>query len=448
MNSEKLLAEVKEKYENAYRKQTPKSRAAIEVAKKYMPGGQTRRGTFYFPYPIWTEKAEGCKLTDVDGNEYIDFHGCYTTMIVGHGNPKVVEAVKQQLARSVADSTMSLPVIRWAEIMCQRVDSVEEIRFTNSGTEGAMGAIRGARGFTGKDKIIKTEGCFHGSWDPTVYPTKSLGLPQSILTDSITIPYNDNQAAEKAIVENKDQLAAMILEGQMGVAGQIPPKDGYLNFLRKITAENNVLLILDEVQSFRLDHGGMQHIQKVKPDLTLFGKIIGGGFPAGAFGGRKDIMELFSPWTNKISHTGTFSGNPITATAGIATLEQVTPEAIAKINKLGESLATGIRQVFTKLNIKGQVTGTGSLQNVHFSPVPVVDGKTSAEANKDILHLFHLALMGKGIFSVSRGLFAISIPMTEKEIDTAVKAVEATLSDLLPSIEQLWPELIGTPIGA
>ena len=448
MPSEKLLAEVKEKYENAYRKRTPKSRAAIEKASKYMPGGQTRRGTFYFPYPIWVDKAEGCKLTDVDGNEYIDFHNCYTTMIVGHGNPKVLEAIKQQLMKSTADSTMSLPVIRWAELMCQRVKSVDEIRFTNSGTEGAMGAVRAARGVTGKDKIIKTEGCFHGSWDPTVYPTKALGLPQSILGDSIVIPYNDKEAAEKAIIENKDQLAALIIEGQMGVAGQIPPKDGYLSFLRKVTAENNVLLILDEVQSFRLDHGGLQHVEGIKPDLTIFGKIIGGGLAAGAFGGRRDIMELFSPWVNKILHTGTFSGNPITATAGIATLEQVTPEAIARLNKLGESLATGIRQVFAKLNIKGQVTGFGSLKNIHFSPVPVMDGKAAAEANKDVIHLLHLALMARGIFIASRGMFDTTTPMTEKEIDVVIKAVEDSMTEMLPYIQQLWPELIGTPVSA
>ena len=447
MSSEKLSAEVKEKYENTYRKRTPKSQAATKKAEKFMPGGQTRRGTFYPPYPIWVDKAEGCKLTDVDGNEYIDFHNCYTTMIVGHGNPKVLEAIRQQLLKSTADSTMSLPVIHWAELMCQRVKSVDEIRFTNSGTEGAMGAVRGARGFTGKDKIIKIEGCFHGSWDPTVYPTKALGLPQSILGDSILIPYNDEKAAEKAIVENKDQLAALIIEGQMGVAGQIPPKKGYLSFLRKITAENNVLLILDEVQSFRLDHGGLQHAEGIKPDLTVFGKIIGGGLPAGAFGGRKDIMELFSPWTNKISHTGTFSGNPVTASAGIATLELVTPEAIARLNKLGDDLATGLRKVFAKLNIKGQVTGIGSLKNIHFSPVPVVDGRTGAEANKDIIHLLHLALMERGIFIASRGMFDTTIPMTDKEIDIAIKAVDDSLTEMLPYIQQLWPELIGTPVG-
>ena len=310
-----------------------------------------------------------------------------------------------------------------------------------------MGAIRGARGVTGKDKIIKTEGCFHGSWDPTVYPSKAVGLPQSILADSMTIPYNDKEAAEKAITENKDQLAAMIVEGQMGVAGQIPPKEGYLSFLREVTTANNVLLILDEVQSFRLDYGGMQHIVDIKPDLTIFGKIIGGGLPAGAFGGRRDIMELFSPWVNKISHTGTFSGNPITAIAGVATLEQVTPEAIARLNKLGESLAEGIRQVFAKLNIKGQVTGTGSLQNIHFSPVLVVDGKTAAEANKDAIHLLHLALMERGIFIASRGCFDTSTPMTEREIDTAIKAVDDSLSEMLPYIEQIWPELIGAPVS-
>jgi len=441
---EKLLGEITERYENTYKKRTTKSEEALGSAKKYMPGGDTRTSIFFRPYPIWISKANGCRITDIDGNEYIDFHNCYTTLVLGHANPQVVGAIREQILKGTAHGALMPIVIRWAELICQRVESVERIRFSNSGTEAVMTAIRAARGFTGKDKILKIEEGYSGSYDPVVYPSDATGLPKSVLADSITVPYNNEEAAERAIVENKDQLAAVIVEGMMGSAGQIPPKDGYLSFLREVTAANNVLFILDEVQCFRIDYGGMQRIFGIKPDLTVFGKMIGGGFPVGATGGREDIMNLFSPEVQKVKHSGTLNGNPVTATAGVTTLEQLTAEEIAKINRLGESLARGIREVFAKLNIKGQVTGRGSLQNLHFCQVLVIDGKTAKKvANQDILHLLHLALMERGIFIASRGLFAISTPMTDKEISLTIKAIDDALSKLRPYIEHIWPELIG-----
>ncbi len=448
MSSKELLSKITQKYEDAYEKRTAESRMTGERAEKYMPGGNTRAAIFFQPYPIWIDKASGCKFTDLDGNEYIDFNNCMTTLALGHANPKVVEVVREQLVKGTAHGALLPIVIRWAEIMCQRIASVDKIRFGNSGTEATMMAVRVARAFTGKDKILKIEGGYYGSFDPVVYPSNTAGLPASVQTDSMIVPYNDKEAAERAIVENKDQLAAIIVEGMMGAAGQIPPKDDYLGFLRKITAANGVLFILDEVQCFRVDHGGIQNVFGVKPDLTTFGKVIGGGFPVGACGGREDIMSLFAPRALKVGLSGTLNGNPVTATAGVATLEQFTAEEIARINGLGESLAQGMRKIFTKLNIKGQVTGKGSLQNLHFSPVPVTDGKTSQQANDAaLLHLLHLAVMERGIFMPGRGLFVVSTPMTEKEIDLAISAVDDVLSELRPHIEQIWPEFIGTPIS-
>jgi len=450
LKSEKLFKEITKKYEDDYRKRTPKALATTEMARKYMPGGDTRTAIWFWPYPIWVDKAEGYKLVDIDGNEYIDFHNCYTAMVLGHANPKVVKAIRDQAVKGIAYGALVPDVLRWAELMCQRVASVDKIRFANSGTEAVMMAIRVARGFTGKDKVITTEAGYHGSYDTVVYPPSANGLPRSVLADSITVPYNNWEATEKAIVENKEDVAAFILEGMLGAAGQIPPKDDYLSFLREVTAANDVLLILDEVMCFRIDYGGFQHIAGIEPDLTTFGKLIGGGLPVGAVGGREDIMKLFAPVSGifsapgerSVHHSGTFNANPLTAVAGIATLEQFTAEEIARINKLGEFLAEGIGKVFTKWNVKGQVTGWGSLQNVHFSQVPVVDGKTAQNANKDILHLLHLNLLKRGIFVPERGLFNISTPMTEKEIDTAVKAVDDSMSELRPYIEEIWPELV------
>ena len=443
MSREQLLTEVTKKYEDTYRKRTQKSRATLEAARKYMPGGDTRSSIWFEPYPIWIDKAEGCRFTDVDGHKYIDFHNCYTTMILGHANPKVVAAVREQAAKGTAFGALIPKVIRWAELICNMVDSVDKVRFGNTGSEAVLMAIRVARGYTGKDLLLKTDGCYHGNYDPVVYPSNATGIPKSAQGDSLIVPYNDKAAAEKAILENKDRLAAVIVEGAMGAAGGIPPRDGYLEFLRKVTTENGVLLILDEVISLRLAWGGAQAIYGIKPDLTTMAKIIGGGYPVGAIGGQEDIMQLFNPEAHKVYHAGTLNANPITATAGVATMEQLNAELINKINKLGESFAEGVRAIFKKLNIQGQVTGMGSLQNIHFSDQPVVNGKSAREANKDLLHLFYLAMQERGMFSAARGLYVMSTPMTPKEIDAAVKAVDDVVTELKPTIEDLWPELIG-----
>jgi len=443
MSREQLLAEVTRKYENDYRRRTRKSQTIQEAAKKYMPGGDTRTSIWFDPYPIWIDKAEGCRFTDVDGQEYVDFHNCYTTMILGHANPKVLAAVREQAAKGTALGALIPTVVRWAELICNMVESVDKVRFTNSGSEAVMMALRVARGLTGKDLIVKTDGCYHGSYDPVVYPSDMTGIPKSAHGDSIIVPYNDKEAAEEAIVKNKDRLAAFIVEGAMGAAGMIPPRDGYLEFLRKVTAENNVLLILDEVISLRLAWGGIQSIYAIKPDLTAMAKIIGGGYPVGAVGGREDIMQLFSPEMHTVYHAGTLNANPMTAAAGVATLEQLNALEIDKINKLGESFAGRVRAIFKRLKIKGQVIGIGSLQNIHFSEKPMVDGKSAREANKQLLHLFYLAMLQRGIFSASRGLYVMSTPMTQKEIDTAIKACDDSLTELKPYIEQIWPELVG-----
>jgi len=446
MSRERLLAEITKKYEDAYKRRTRKSQDTLESAKKYLPGGDTRSAIWFEPYPVWIKEAGGCRFTDVDGNEYIDFHNCNTTMILGHANPKVVAAVREQAAKGTALGALIPKVVRWAELVCNMVASVDKVRFSNSGTEAVMMALRVVRGLTGKDMILKTDGCYHGSYDPVIYPSDATGIPKSAQGDSIIVPYNDKEAAEKAIVENKNGLAAVIVEGAMGAAGMIPPRDGYLEFLRKVTAENNVLFILDEVISLRLGWGGIQSRYGIKPDLTTMGKIIGGGFPVGAVGGREDIMRLFSPETRQIHHSGTLNANPITATAGVATLEQLNAEEIDRINKLGESFADGVRAIFRKLNIKGQVTGIGSLQNIHFSDKPVVGGKSAREANKDLLHLFYLAMLERGVFSAARGMYVMSTPMTRKEIGTTVKAVEDVMMELKPAIKDIWPELVGQSI--
>lgn len=457
MNREEMIKEWVNKSDEAYLKRTKKSRAALKAAAKVLPGGDSRTSTFYYPYPIFIDQGKGCRIKDVDGNEFLDFHNCYTALIHGHAYPPIVQATRKLAGRfATALGAPTTLIAEWAETICRRVKSVRKIRFCNSGTEAGMLAIRTARAFSGKDKILKIKGGYHGSYDDVVHPANAAGLAKSVQSEQLTIPFNDPGAAERAIVENKDQLACLIVEGMMGAAGQIRPRDGYLEHLRKVTQENGVLMILDEVMHFRLHYGGLQRIYSIEPDLTMFGKIIGGGYAVGALGGREDIMELFDPIkgqaliqdspglsaTAKLFHGGTFNANPMVATAGKIMVENLTAKEIARINKLGESLAEGIRNIFSRLRIKGQVTGIGSLQNLHFTPEPVVDFKTAQTDRHELMHLVHMGLLQRGIFIPARGLFALSTAITQKEIDMTLSAMDDLMTGLKPQIEQAWPELL------
>jgi len=322
------------------------------------------------------------------------------------------------------------------------------VRFCCTGAEAVMFAIRGARAYTGKDKILKMEGCYHGTYDPIEQEVgwQSLppGLPKSVEKDVLVTPFNDKEAAERIIRENKEELAAVIVEGVMGAAGMIPPEDNYLKFLQQVTTENNVLLILDEVISFRLATGGTQQIYDVKPDLTVLGKSIAGGLPAAAFGGREDVMAVFSPKQKRpVHHGGTFIATPATAAAGIAGLREMTKEALDRINALGESLAEDVRRVLADLKIKAQVAGYGSLHQIHFTPEPVTNAAVSANQDMDIKQLFHLAMLIRGMFTQKRVQYNVSMPMTQTEINEAVAATADGLSELKPLIKEVAPQLIG-----
>jgi glutamate-1-semialdehyde 2,1-aminomutase len=442
---DKALAEVTSRVEGEYRRRTKRSYAVAQEARKYLPGGDTRRSIFFFPYPIWIDHAKDCRVYDEDGNEYLDFHNCYTTMILGHGNAGVNAAIKEQLDQgTLALGAFKKNVVTWAQILCERVESVEQVRFTCTGTESVMMAIRAARALTGRDKIIVEYGGYHGAYDAVVFPPDSRGLPKSLMADTIVVPYSDEAALERALQENKGKVAAVVLEGLMGAAGMIPAKKGYLQAARRLSTEHGAIFILDEIISFRLDYGGLQHIEGVKPDLTTFGKIIAGGTAMAAFGGRRELMQLYSPESQVLHHAGTLNANPLSAAAGVAMLKQITPEFIARINALGTSLRDGMNGIFRKAGVKGQVTGMGSLSNVHFGPVPVVDGHTARDTtNKEILHLFHLSLINRGILVPERAMFCISAPMSERDVKTAIEVVDDIAHELKPYIEQVWPDLIG-----
>jgi len=449
MSKKERVAEFSQKIEEIYLQRTSKSREIIEDAKRFVPDGDMRISIWFEPYTAVMAKGDGCHLYDEDGNDYLDFSNNWTSMILGNNHPKIVEAICQQAPMGSAMAAPPQRAYEWAQLLCERIPSVDRVRFCTSGTEAVMFAIRAARAFTGKDKILKMEGNYHGSYDPmemTVGWRKlPPGLPKSAELDLLVVPFNDKAAAEKMIKENKDELAAVIVEGVMGAAGMIPPEDDYLKFLEETAHANDVLLILDEVISFRLSTGGAQEIYGVQPDLTALGKTIGGGLPVGAFGGREEVMAVYSPrHKHPAHHAGTFVATPIAVAASVAGLKEMTAEAIDRINVLGWSLAEQLQSALDELKIKAQIKGYGSLQQIHFTPEPISTASTAFfTIDRDILRLFHLSLMNKGIFIPNRGFFAVSTPMGEAEIERAVKASAETLAELKPLIGKIAPQLIG-----
>jgi len=449
MSRKELVAKYSLQIEEAYRKRSPQSRKVIEDAAKYVPDGDFRVSVWHEPYPVVMGRGDGCHLYDIDGNDYLDFSNNWTSMILGNNNPKVVEAISQQAPLGSAMAAPHQGAYEWAKMICDRIPSVSKVRFCTSGSEAVMFAVRAARAFTGKDKILKMEGNYHGSYDPmemtTGWRKLPWGLPKSVEQDVLVTPFNDKEMAEKIITENKNELAAVIVEGILGAAGMIPPEDDYLKHLQEVANQNDVLLIIDEVISFRLATGGAQQIFDVNPDLTVLGKSIGGGLPTGAFGGREDVMAVYSPRQKRPAHhAGTFVATPIAVAAGIANLREMTAETLDKINSLGWSLAEKLQGILDEVRIKAQIKGYGSLQQIHFTPEPVFTASTAYfTQDRDVLRLFHLSMMNKGMFIGSRGFYSVTTPMSEAEIEKALEATVECLSELKPLIQEIAPKLIG-----
>jgi glutamate-1-semialdehyde 2,1-aminomutase len=449
--------------EKEYVRRTRKSGKFDREASRYLPGGSTRSSTDSHPYPIYMESGADCHLKDVDGNEYIDFMNNYTVLILGHGHPKVKQAIVDQTGKGVLLGAPSRSQYELAQLICERVDSVDKLRFCNTGTEAVMYAIRAARAVTNREKVVKMEGGFHGNIEQvevSVSPDISIagpaekpislpdtqGITEGMLQDILVAPFNNIEATRKIVEENAKDIAAVIIEPLMGYTGMIPAKKAFLKFLRDITMQNNIILIFDEIISFRLSSGGSQKIYGVKPDLTTFGKIIGGGLPVGAFGGRENLMDIFSPKSkHPLHHSGTFNGNALTMAAGIAAIKEIDDPLISGINELGDNLRKGIQEIFRTKGISGQVTGFGSLMNIHFSNQTVMDLRT-AKANwgsaLPIRDLLNLALKNCGIYTPRRVMLCISSPMTEKDISKTLQAFEQSLNQLRPVIERYCPEFL------
>ena len=422
-----------------YIETTPKSHALHERAMQSLPGGNTRTTLHMQPYPFYFDHGVGCRVYDVDGSERIDFLNNYTSLILGHAHPQVVAAVEQQLRRGMSMAAPTELEIALAETLKRRLPSIDLLRFTNSGSEATLMALRAARAYTGRAKIAKFAGSYHGSHDyaaaePTAdAATQRMGVPAAVAETLVMLPFNDAAAVEQRIAAHRHELAAVIIEPVIGAGGVIAPQPGFLEALRAITTEHGIVLIFDEVIAFRLGYHGAQGYFGIKPDLTTLGKIIGGGLPVGAIGGRAEIMAVFDPHRpDHIGHGGTFNANPLTMVAGLATLEQLTPQVYDQLAALARELRQKMRALFDELGIAAQINQIGSLFNIHFSDQPVIDYATVCASDRELIGQLQLAALNNGVAFASRGMGCLSTPMTSHEIDACVTAIRRGLHDLIP----------------
>ena len=421
---------------NSYVSKTSKSKALYERAKKVLPAGVSYAIRYFEPYPFYTARAEGSKLFDVDGNEYVDFWLGHTALILGHSPPAVVEAVRKQLERGTHFGTSHELEVKLAEKVVEMVPSAEMVRFTNSGTEANMYATRLARAYTGKNKIAKFEGGWHGGYDAlhkgVRYPfdiPESAGLTEGALRDTIVLPFNDLEGVEEKL--KNERVASIVIEPVLGAGGGIPAEREFLKGLREFCDENDILLIFDEViTGFRLAPGGGQEYYNVIPDITVFGKILGGGFPIGAFCGRRDIMErinnLIYERPHYSFHGGTFAANPISMTAGLATLEILEDGTlINRLNTLGEKIREKLREIFEAKGVDVQVTGAGSLFQTHFTRETVKDARAAFNADRKKLVDYHLSLISNGVFFLPTHVGALSAAHSESDIEKLFSETES-----------------------
>jgi glutamate-1-semialdehyde 2,1-aminomutase len=426
------------------------SQKLYDRALSSLPGGNTRTTVFMKPYPIYAARGEGCRVFDVDGNSYIDCINNFTSLIHGHAHPVLIEAATRQLALGSAFGMPTESEVELAELIAARLPSVEQVRFTNSGTEAVMMALKAARAFTSRPKIAKCEGAYHGSYDyaevsldPTpdtwgrnapVSVAYAKGTPEKVLSDVLTIPFNDAEAAVSLIREHGAELACVLVDPMPNRAGLAPADQSYLVALRQVTREVGALLVFDEVITFRVGYRGAQGVWGIDPDLTTLGKIIGGGFPVGAVGGRKEFMAVFDPRVGKpaLPHGGTFSANPVTMRAGLAAMELLDEAAFVRLDAIGSAVRSGIDDAFRKHGVPGGTVGLGSLLKVHFADHPVRDYRsawlTDAETKRQ--SAFHRALINRGVLAAPNGLMALSTPMADVDIEAIVAAVSDALADV------------------
>ena len=418
---------------------------AFKEAVDLMPGGVNSPVRAFGSVnmdPIFIDHGKGAMMTDIDGNEYIDYVLSWGPLIVGHSHPKVVEAIQKQAAKGSSFGTSTLQENELAKLVQERVPSIEMIRMTSSGTEATMSALRLARGYTGRNIIMKFEGCYHGHNDSllikagsgvaTLGLPDSPGVPESIAKNTVTCAYNDLETVREVFKQHGEDIAAIIVEPVAGNMGVVPPQEGFLEGLREVTKEYGALLIFDEVMTgFRVGYNCAQGYFGVEPDLTCLGKVIGGGLPVGAFGGKREIMERIAP-AGDVYQAGTLSGNPLAMTAGIETLKQLTPESYDHFVKLGDMLEEGFREAATKYNIPHTVNRAGSMIGYFFTNEDVTNYDKARTSDLELFADYYRLMAEEGIYlppSQFEGMF-LSTAHTEEHIEKTIAAFHKVFAQL------------------
>jgi glutamate-1-semialdehyde 2,1-aminomutase len=415
------LNEAKEIYVTS----APRSLARYVEATTVMPGGNTRTVLHYAPFPLAMARAEGCRMWDADGREFIDFLGEYTAGLYGHSHPVIRAALDRALDNGISLGASNMTEARFARAVCDRF-GLQRVRFTNSGTEANLLAISLGRIFTRRKKVLVFNGGYHGA----VFGFAGGGSPINVPFEYVLAPYNDVARTQELIAENAADLALVILEPMIGSGGCIPATAAFLGMLRQETTRVGALLILDEVMTSRLAPGGLQSVAGVRPDLTTLGKYIGGGMSFGAFGGRAEIMDLFDPRrVDALPHAGTFNNNVLTMAAGLTGLTDVyTPEAATSLNARGETLRHRLNALCRAADAPLQFTGLGSMLAVHTVRGPITSPGDATKADPKLKELFFFDMLAHGIWLARRGMMTLSLPIGDAECDALAAAVEEFLS--------------------
>ncbi|MCH4476801.1 glutamate-1-semialdehyde-2,1-aminomutase [Staphylococcus haemolyticus] len=423
-----------------------KSIEAMKIAENLMPGGvnsPVRAFKSVDTPAIFMDQAKGSRIYDIDGNEYIDYVLSWGPLILGHKNEQVIKKLHEAVDRGTSFGASTLEENKLAELVIERVPSIEKVRMVSSGTEATLAALRLARGYTGRNKIIKFEGCYHGHSDSllikagsgvaTLGLPDSPGVPEGTAKNTITVPYNDLEAIKIAFENYGDDIAGIIVEPVAGNMGVVPPKDGFLQGLREITNDYGALLIFDEVMTgFRVGYNCAQGYFGVTPDLTCLGKVIGGGLPVGAFGGRKEIMDKVAPVGN-IYQAGTLSGNPLAMTSGYETLSQLTPESYEYFQELGDILEEGLKKVFSKHNVPITINRAGSMIGYFLNEGPVTNFEEANKSNLELFSQMYREMAKEGVFlppSQFEGTF-LSTAHSKDDIEKTIQAFDTALSRIV-----------------
>lgn len=411
-----------------YLRRTPKSAETHARAEELLPGGNSRQAGFWRPYPVTVDSGQGIILEDIDANEYLDFNNNFTAMVHGHAYPPITEAVEKQLPLGTGWAASCSAQVDLAEQIVERVASVEQVRFTNSGTEAANLALVIARAVTGRDKVLMARYGYHGAMAEFICGSFGSEGPMTYIAG-----YNDLEDFRAVLASHGDEIAAVFLEAVQGPGGVFPASGEFLAGAMEAAHEAGALFVLDEVLTFRFAVGGCQAGLGLDPDLTMFGKLIGGGFPVGAVGGKKEHLKIFDPADLKAYHTGTFNGNPVTMTAGAVSVRELTVERIAAMEGLAGRLKTGLQAGAAKAGLPLSINHYGSVLNLYFSASAPVAAMVREDG--DIMERFHLAAMNHGLFMASRGMVALSTIMTEDSIDEALERAGAAFEEVAAEMD-------------